>query len=257
MKKRLQGLIAGILIGVMSVGGIAGAKEMNENVEVFYNNIKIFIDGAEIVPKDAAGNTVEPFIMNGTTYLPVRAIANAFGKDVEWDGATAGVYIGKKDETKPDNYLHKIQYNDYKTVRGNLNIINGSIIDFNKETYTNGLLLNVLRDDVAFRIKDDPDDASILVSYPLNSQYDNLKGRIVIPKEVHITTLEYTDGEAIDIEFFIYGDDELLFNNTATASMPLSLDIDIKGVNSLTIKAKSHSDSRTVNVALTDLALYK
>ena len=46
MKKRLQGLIAVLLIGVISVGGIAGAKEMSENVEVFYNNIKIFIDGA-------------------------------------------------------------------------------------------------------------------------------------------------------------------------------------------------------------------
>ena len=108
MKKRLQGLIAGVLIGTILTNGVAFAKQISETAELFYNSIKIYIDGGEIVPKDANGNIVEPFIMNGTTYLPVRAISNAFGKDVEWDGTTQSVYIGEKDQTKPDNYLDKI-----------------------------------------------------------------------------------------------------------------------------------------------------
>lgn len=33
-----------------------------------------FVIGVKIEPKDATGETVEPFIYNGTTYLPVRAI---------------------------------------------------------------------------------------------------------------------------------------------------------------------------------------
>lgn len=114
MKKRMQGLICGLLIGGLTVGGAVGAKQLSEMAELYYNNIKIYIDGGEMIPKDANGNVTEPFTVNGTTYLPVRAIAGAFGKEVEWDGATQSIYIGKKDQTKPDNYLDKIQYNDYK-----------------------------------------------------------------------------------------------------------------------------------------------
>ena len=59
-----------------------------------YDNIKLVIDGATITPKDANGSTVEPFIYNGTTYLPVRAVGNALGKQVSWDGKTKTVYLG-------------------------------------------------------------------------------------------------------------------------------------------------------------------
>ena len=123
MKKRLQGLVAGILIGAVITSSGVFAKQLSEWAEVFYNNIKIFIDGAEIVPKDANGNLVEPFIMNGTTYLPVRAVSEAFGKDVEWDGASQTVYIGKKGQTRPDNFLHKMQYNDFKKAENSSTVI--------------------------------------------------------------------------------------------------------------------------------------
>ena len=36
---------------------------------------------------------VEPFIIDGTTYLPVRALSNALGFDVGWDNATSTVSI--------------------------------------------------------------------------------------------------------------------------------------------------------------------
>ena len=61
----------GVLVGSLLTCGIVFGKEISEMAELYYNNIKIYIDGAEIVPKDANGNTVEPFMMNGTTYLPV------------------------------------------------------------------------------------------------------------------------------------------------------------------------------------------
>ena len=58
-----------------------------------YRGIKIILDGATITPKDANGNVVEPFIIDGTTYLPVRALSNALGFDVGWDNATSTVSI--------------------------------------------------------------------------------------------------------------------------------------------------------------------
>lgn len=56
----------------------------------------IVIDGKEFVCHDANGNMVSPFIENGTTYVPVRAIATAFDTTVEWEQETKTVYIGKK-----------------------------------------------------------------------------------------------------------------------------------------------------------------
>ena len=57
--------------------------------------ISIYVDGTKIKSTDANGNVVEPMIYKGTTYLPVRAVANAFDKEVAWDGKTSSVYIGK------------------------------------------------------------------------------------------------------------------------------------------------------------------
>lgn len=83
MKKRILALTLVLALCVCLVTGAVYAKQLTESIKVVYNNIKILIDGKEYQPKDANGNVVEPFIYNGTTYLPVRAIATAFDKDVD------------------------------------------------------------------------------------------------------------------------------------------------------------------------------
>ena len=59
------------------------------------NNIRVFIDGRQITPRNAQGVTVHPFIQDGTTFLPIRAIGEAFGKDVHWDSRNQSVIIGR------------------------------------------------------------------------------------------------------------------------------------------------------------------
>ena len=97
MKEKTKGFVIGVLatVAVASVINVA-AEEIYKNVAIAYNNIKICIDGTYLEPKDANGNPVEPFTMDGTTYLPVRAVAGAFGKEVDWDGETNTVYLGAK-----------------------------------------------------------------------------------------------------------------------------------------------------------------
>lgn len=67
----------------------------SRTAELLYNNIKIMLNGKEIVPTDANGNMVEPFTIDGTTYLPVRAIASALGMNVGWNDATKTVTLDK------------------------------------------------------------------------------------------------------------------------------------------------------------------
>jgi len=77
---------------VVTMSAPAGAQEAEKSVNISYRNIKIYADTNLVnTSKDN-----EPFILNGTTYLPVRAVGEALGKTVEWDGATQSVYIGGK-----------------------------------------------------------------------------------------------------------------------------------------------------------------
>lgn len=94
MKERTKGIIAGALAATVITGGAVYAKEAAETITAVYRNIKLVVDGVQIDPQDVNGNTVEPFIYNGTTYLPVRAVGKAFDKEVSWDGDSSTVYIG-------------------------------------------------------------------------------------------------------------------------------------------------------------------
>lgn len=103
-KKLFTALISIATVASLSV--TVFAKQITETATIVYNNIKIMIDGTEY------NTEVEPFIYNGTTYLPVRAVANAFGKDVDWDAENSTVIIGSSDV----DYLNKLPYidNDYE-----------------------------------------------------------------------------------------------------------------------------------------------
>jgi len=96
MKKRIQGIIIGALAMALLFGGVATAAFKRESINVTYRDIKLVVDGKAFTPKDANLNIVEPFIYNGTTYLPVRAVSQALGKEVIWDGDVNTIYIGKR-----------------------------------------------------------------------------------------------------------------------------------------------------------------
>lgn len=66
-----------------------------QTIDVDYLDIKLVVNGKEVTPKDANGKVVEPFAYNGTTYLPVRAVGEALGKSVRWDGETKTVHLGE------------------------------------------------------------------------------------------------------------------------------------------------------------------
>lgn len=97
LKKTLKGYLLGVLTATVLVGGVTYAANTTTLYDVVTNGVKIVIDGKKINPTDANGKAVEPIIYNGTTYLPVRAVANALEKAVYWDGRNYTVYLGKMD----------------------------------------------------------------------------------------------------------------------------------------------------------------
>lgn len=92
---KIKSFISGFLCAtVICAGSIVGlASTGTQTLSAAYNNIKISLNGKTLTPTDANGKSVEPFIVNGTTYLPVRAVASALGVNVGWDGNTNTVVL--------------------------------------------------------------------------------------------------------------------------------------------------------------------
>lgn len=96
MKKKLAPFIAGILctIFLMSFATTTFASSDLTTIEV--GPISIQINGKEFKPKDVNGKNVPVFIYNGTTYAPLRALAEAYGLDVWYDNNTRQACVGPK-----------------------------------------------------------------------------------------------------------------------------------------------------------------
>ena len=84
MKNSTKIAVTAILAAVLSVGSFAAGKMIDITVDP---TVKIKVNGAEFKPKDANGNDVMTFIYNGTTYAPLRALAEAYGLEVGYDAA--------------------------------------------------------------------------------------------------------------------------------------------------------------------------
>jgi len=92
-KLQIKGFIAGMLVMVLLSSITVLAAVRTETISVTFHDIRIVLDGNVVTPKDAQGHVVEPFIWEGTTYLPLRAVADALGLNVTWDGNTYTIYL--------------------------------------------------------------------------------------------------------------------------------------------------------------------
>ena len=95
---KIRYIILGMIITVIlnSVIIPVFAAKITKQLTANYNDIKIAVDGTLITPKDAGGKVVEPFIIDGTTYLPIRAVSEGFGAKVDWDENMKTVVIESK-----------------------------------------------------------------------------------------------------------------------------------------------------------------
>ena len=149
MKKRLQGMVVGVLLGAMLTGGAIYAKEVSQYIQVYYNNIRVYKDKQLYTLSDANGNRIDPFIYNGTTYLPVRAVANLAGMKVTWDDATKSVYLWQNMVPGAVNLLDACPPYDYKYCSI---YPSGKYLDMSGAKYTNGVELNTTSSVVYFNL---------------------------------------------------------------------------------------------------------
>lgn len=82
MKNKTKIITAIAISAILAVSSFAAGTLISIDVDP---SIKILVNGEEFHPKDVNGNDVMTFTYNGTTYAPLRALAEAYGLEVGYD----------------------------------------------------------------------------------------------------------------------------------------------------------------------------
>jgi len=90
---------ATILIIVIMLFSLAApaAASTSQRINVTFG-INIWVDGKYFQLVDGNENPVEPFLYNGTTYVPLRAVSSLFNTNIRWNGATKTVALNTENK---------------------------------------------------------------------------------------------------------------------------------------------------------------
>ncbi|WP_102345081.1 stalk domain-containing protein [Bacillus sp. Marseille-P3661] len=157
IKKPIAALSAGVLISGILFTHSVDASQARKSLDAHYNNIKIMNNNqlVSVEPSD------EPFIVNGTTFIPLRMMGELFNKSVIWDGVTQTIKIA--DNSTPisqatiDSLKAQISAKDAQILKlqTELNNLKGKEVDL-------GDLEDQLNDD--YGDYDDIDDVEIFLA---------------------------------------------------------------------------------------------
>ena len=88
--------VFGIVVALVTMCSVCVAACVQlERIDAYLNHgLNVVKDGQVLILKDANGKKLTPITYNDSTYLPVRAIANALGVQVDWDQETQSVLLG-------------------------------------------------------------------------------------------------------------------------------------------------------------------
>lgn len=126
MKNLIKGLILGVIITTLLMSTTFGGQ-IKKTIEVVYNSVNLTVNGNKII--------ADNILYNGTTYVPIRAVAEALGKYVDWDQKTYTASINDNKIIKPidKTTVVKKKFDISEVKLGNLIIAESTLADAKKE----------------------------------------------------------------------------------------------------------------------------
>ncbi|WP_157685635.1 stalk domain-containing protein [Paenibacillus donghaensis] len=103
MKKAIIGLVAGMLIG--SAGMAAAAT--TQTVQAVFAKFTLSVDGQKQTLKN------DPLVYRGTTYLPVREVAEMTGYGLEYDNTKKSIDLKTKGDEVSVGITDEINLNEF------------------------------------------------------------------------------------------------------------------------------------------------
>ena len=105
--KRLKIFFSVLLSIFVFSSAVVFADNITKMIQVTYRNISILVNGKQIQ------SDKEPFIYQDSVFAPLRTIAEAVNKNVEWDNEKNQVTISDKEPTSLCFPIHKIDERVY------------------------------------------------------------------------------------------------------------------------------------------------
>jgi len=233
MKQRIQGMVVGSILTVLLFSATSIlASDSIRNISVTFRNIRLVVNGQLTTPRDGVGNIVEPFIFEGTTYLPVRAVGEALGMNVSWNSATSTVYISTPTlilpSPSPVAFFEAVPHFESGGQRGRQLLI--GTVNMLGMPYPNALHISFPRTSIA--------QWDAWKNFSLNEQFETLTGTIgrVDGTGVGANSISFIgDGRTL-ATFVIDGD-----------THPTDISVDVRGVRILRIQFDE--STRNANIA--------
>ncbi|HZX20817.1 MAG TPA: stalk domain-containing protein [Clostridia bacterium] len=102
MSRKIAVFIITTLIFSLFLGAVAFANDNFKNLKAWFGELSIYRNNQRVY---LAGDD-KPFIVDGRTYVPLRAMSNLFNKEVGWDGVNYRIDLNDKPE---DNLIYLTQ----------------------------------------------------------------------------------------------------------------------------------------------------
>lgn len=234
--KNLKIIAGGFIAGSLFFSGVSYAADQGVNLTAFFG-VKLIHNGIDKTPADS-----KPFIVNGTTYVPLRTAAELTGAEVSWDGKSRAVTIGRVIEGIPLPSPSEVEKSEADV---EFTITENKEMFINQKSYGNkGQMLHT----------DSVGSGNVTVSYDLNAEYRKFAFSIGVDDK----TLESTgDSETIRTIIIKDQDGTLLKQITVgKGSIQEAVEIDVTGVVRLDIQI-SNLDIYDVYVDLINPVLIK
>ena len=116
MKRKITVLSALLLAVVLTAAITSTALASDGSMTITIHPIRILVNGEMFRPTDVNGNEVMVFTVNGTTYAPLRALAEAYGLEVGYDAANNIATVNNPDRVPAASVPEARDFAAYWTV---------------------------------------------------------------------------------------------------------------------------------------------
>ncbi len=188
-KKKVIALVVAALILFMSFSTTSLAANIQTTLKAQFVSFKILLNGQQVTPKDSLGNTVQPLLVNNTTYLPLRAFGDLFNKNVDWNNTLKQISITDKANSEVESLKTQIKDKDNQIL-----LLNSQLVAANNKIKDLESKKNNKKDD-------DIDDIIADMEDYLNDEYDTKNfGRDYLNNKYIVFKSITLDGDEDDLE---------------------------------------------------------
>ncbi|TVY08568.1 NPCBM/NEW2 domain-containing protein [Paenibacillus cremeus] len=219
MKKKMLLTLLPVCM-LFSAGAGAMAASNIQEVKAFINNeIKFTLNGEVWQPKDKDDHPLSALVYDGSSYLPVRAVAEATGLSIDWDAGKIALSSLKPQALTGQWAAKTIAFNELiRDPEPHPLKIQGVVFD-------SGLAASLQPQQ---RSKDTESSTMKTITYSLNAQYASLGGSVGMDDR----SWKGVNGS---IRFTGDGREIRRVSGLKNGNAPVPVALDVRGVTNLTI----------------------